>query len=146
MENHLPANLDTLIVRAWSDPLVEAHGYPATSSYVETFWLPILGPSATWALRRLATLAATPGGVRIPTAELARSIGVSAGTGRNSVIVRTLNRLVMFGVARWEGDGLAVRRSLAPLPARHLLRLSPALRHAHDRVVSAQAPDEPRPA
>lgn len=70
MENHLPANLETLVVRAWSDPLVEAHGYPVTSNYVETFWLPILGPSATWALRRLAGLAATPGGVRIPTAEL----------------------------------------------------------------------------
>ncbi len=146
MDNHLPANLDILVVRAWADPLVEAHGYPATSSYVETFWLPVLGPSATWTLRRLAGLAATPGGVRIPTAELARSLGVSAATGRNSVMVRTLGRLVMFGMARWEGDVLAVRRWVAPLPARHLLRLSPALRHAHDRLAAAPAPDEPRPA
>ena len=126
MEHHLPADLDTLAVRAWDDPVVTAHGYSATSGYVETFWLPFLGPSATWALRRLATLAATPGGVRIPTAELARSLGISAGTGRNSVMVRTLVRLVRFDMARWEGDTLAVRRWVGPLPARHLVRLSPA--------------------
>ena len=124
-----------LTVRKWSDPLVEAQGYPVTSDYVETFWLPVLGPSATWALRRLAALAATPGGVRIRTVELARSLGLGASTGRNSAIVRTLERLVRFDMARCVDDVLEVRRFVGPLPGPQLSRLPHALQHAHQRAV-----------
>jgi len=35
----------TLIVMPWHDPVVEAVGYDARSSYVELFWLGILGPT-----------------------------------------------------------------------------------------------------
>ena len=36
-------------------------GVEPASSYVETYWLPMLGPSATWALRRItAGLATAP--------------------------------------------------------------------------------------
>lgn len=114
--------------------VVTAHGHPATSGYVETFWLPILGPSATLSLRRLSTLAATPGGVIISTGELARSLGLGGSTGRSSALVRTLRRLVDFGMARWDGDVLLVRRFVGLLPRRYLTRLPPALRHAHERM------------
>ena len=123
--------IESLPVRTWSDPVVEAHGYPVDSRYVETFWLPILGPSATWALRRLARIGAT-NDMTISVTELARALGLGNGTGRTSMIARTLSRLVMFGMARWDGQALAVRQAVAPLPARHLARLTPALQRAHE--------------
>ena len=130
--------IEALPVRTWSDPVVEAHGYPIDSRYVETFWLPILGPSATWALRRLARIAVT-NDMTISVAELARALGLGSGIGRNSMIARTLSRLVMFGMARWDGQALAVRQAAAPLPARHLDRLTPSLRRAHERWEQSRA-------
>ena len=38
---------DPLAVVAWPDPVVERFGHAPRSVYVETYWLPILGPSAT---------------------------------------------------------------------------------------------------
>jgi hypothetical protein len=35
-----------LQVIAWEDPLLDSAGFDPRSRYVETFWLPILGPSA----------------------------------------------------------------------------------------------------
>lgn len=91
-------------------------------------WLAVLGPSGTWAYRRLAAVVAgrtADEAVPVNVADLSRSLGLGAGIGRNSIMARTLNRLVHFGVARWMGqDGLAVRRALAPVPARQLARLS----------------------
>ena len=43
----------TLMVVPWHDPVVDPVGFDVRSTYVELFWLNILGPSATWALRRL---------------------------------------------------------------------------------------------
>jgi hypothetical protein len=34
----------TLTVRPWPDPLIDTLGYDPRSRYVETFWLPTLGP------------------------------------------------------------------------------------------------------
>ena len=130
--------IEALPVRSWSDPVVETHGYPIDSRYVETFWLPILGPSATWALRRLARIAAT-NDMTISVTELARALGLGTGTGRTSMIARTLSRLVMFGMARWDGQALAVRQAAAPLSARHLARLSPSLQRAHQSWEQSRA-------
>src|SRR3546814_3891300 len=46
------ANQNPLSVVEWADPVVEAAGHPVRSVYVETFWLPTLGPTAMWLLRR----------------------------------------------------------------------------------------------
>ncbi|MFM8908375.1 MAG: hypothetical protein ACKOIZ_12395, partial [Actinomycetota bacterium] len=42
-----------LMVVPWRDVTVESLGFAARSDYVEWFWLPVLGPSATWLLRRI---------------------------------------------------------------------------------------------
>lgn len=140
----LPA---TITVTIWHDPVVDPVGYPAASGYVEAFLLPIIGPSATWALRRLAGMAtACPDGARIPLTELAISLGLGTGTGRNAAIVRTINRLVTFGLARHNPDGtLAVRARVAPLTNRYVLRLPPSLRAAHDKATAARAATAPAP-
>ncbi len=48
-----------------------ALGYAAASVYVETFWLPLVGPTALLALRRLdAWLANAPGEITISVADI----------------------------------------------------------------------------
>ncbi len=44
----------TLMVVPWHDPVVDSVGFDVRSLYVELFWLNVLGPTATWTLRRLA--------------------------------------------------------------------------------------------
>ncbi|HEV7864423.1 MAG TPA: hypothetical protein VGR20_17070, partial [Acidimicrobiia bacterium] len=36
-------------------PVIEALGHHPTSDYAERFWLPVIGPSALWAHRRLTS-------------------------------------------------------------------------------------------
>lgn len=119
-------------VRVLSDPVVERHGFAVRDVYAEALWLPVVGPSALWALRRLVALAETsPDGCRVQVPELAASLGLGTSTGRHAPIVRTLNRLVQFELASWHGDELLVRRAVAPLTQRHLRKLPPALQRLH---------------
>ena len=46
----------TVRVVPWPDPVVEEHGHDPRSAYVERYWLGLLGPTATWLVRRLASL------------------------------------------------------------------------------------------
>lgn len=76
------------------------------SSYLENYWLPMLGPSATWALRRIAAWLATapPSGLWLPVEPLARSLGLGSAAGRNCPMRRTLARLVDFRMAELDKD------------------------------------------
>jgi len=119
-------------LRPWVDPAVEARGFPVTSIYTETVLLPMLGPSTVLCLRRLGSLAtARPEGTDIDTAQLARDLGLGDGLGRHAQITKTLGRLCQFGMGRWSGANLAVRTAVAPVPERHLRRLSPELVGLH---------------
>ena len=122
----------TLIVRPWHDPVVEAVGYDARSSYVELFWLGILGPTATWVMRRLVTgLDAYPDGYELDLGETANALGLSLTAGTHSPFGRAMNRCVMFGMMHQVPDGVAVRRQLPPLSMRHLRKLPSHLQAAH---------------
>lgn len=136
----LTFSTDTLTVRPWSDEVVDRLGFDPRSPYVELFWLGILGPSTTWLLRRLAAgFDASPEGFELPLGETARALGLGDGLGRNAPILRTVNRMIQFGMAISTGEGqLAARRRLPPLAARHLDRLSPALREEHRRWQAAE--------
>ncbi len=81
-----------------------ATGYDVRSLYVETFWLPVIGPSATCLARAVARmLDVGPQGVTVCMDDLAASIGLAAGTGRHSVFRRTLRRCIAFGIAQPAG-------------------------------------------
>lgn len=138
MEPRRTAELDRIIsVSPLVDPVVEAHGFRPDSVYVEYCWLAVLGPTATFAYRRLGLMAgATPEGSVVPVdlVDLAVGLGLGEGLGHNSLIVRTLNRLVQFGVAQWRGEALAVRRALAPLTMRQLARAGFTASTMHDRI------------
>jgi hypothetical protein len=95
-------------------------------------WLPVLGPTATWLYRRLGSLVVVHSdGYDVNLLDLATSLGLGTGLGRNSPLVRALDRLAHFEVIRGSGSVLLVRRALAPLPERHVRRLSASARQAH---------------
>lgn len=128
------ASIDPIPVIAWPDASVTA-GFEPTSLYVETYWLPILGPSATWALRRLsAAVEHSPSGTWVPKEPFARTLGLSGRLGRHNPLVRTLHRLVLFRMAIVEDDVLAVRTVIPPLTDRALRQLPGHLvvQHAAD--------------
>jgi hypothetical protein len=127
---------DRFVVRAWVDPVVESHGFPVSSAYTETVLVPILGPSATFALRRLGTWAAAqPEGLAVDTAELASDLGLGHKGGRHSTMARTISRLCQFGMAQWRCEELAVRIAVAPVSERQLVRLSARVVATHRSMV-----------
>lgn len=109
----------------------------ATDPYVETVWLPIIGPSATWMLRRLAAWCEFwPDGTLVVLAELSEALGLTWSASPGSKVQHTLHRLIRFGLADWSGV-LAVATSLPPVSDRQLDRLSPGLIRTHDQLLAA---------
>ena len=122
--------LGALTIMPWRDPVVERFGHDPLGEYVELFWLGVIGPTATWRVRRLAYVAvARPDGAAIDLATLAGSVGM--GGANSPGLERALRRLVMFGLARREGATLAVRTVVPPLGLRHLCRLPAVVQSAH---------------
>ena len=124
---------DPLHVVALADPLIDALGHEVRSEYVETYWLPILGPSAVWAARRLVGWLGDSEGVTVPLGPLAASLGLGSTVSTQSPMVRTLSRLVDFGLAGIVGTTYAVRRRFPPLPMRFVERLPEFLAECHRR-------------
>jgi len=111
-------------------------GYALDDDYVETFWLPILGPSSILALRRLSLwLANSPHGITVPLATLSACLGLGHGTGRHASIVRTLGRLVDFRLVTIDQDRYLVASTVPLLSPRLLRRLPPGLLTAHERLI-----------
>jgi len=131
---------DPLRVVALRDPVVEATGHDPRSPYVETFYLPLAGPSAVLAARRLAAwLEESPEGVTVPLGSFASELGLGTGNGRNAPLPRVLARLVVFGLAGLQSDAYAVRLAFPPLARRHLRRLPPHLVLAHELIAEEGA-------
>ena len=123
----------TLEITVWSDPVVDRLGHDPRSAYVERFWLPIMGPSTVWFLRRMSDeLDRTPGGFTLDLAEMALGLGVGLRGGRNAPMLRTIDRSCRFGAARPHGPGaIAVRRRLAPLTRSQVERLPARMQAEH---------------
>ncbi|MCP3991126.1 MAG: hypothetical protein GY724_18780 [Actinomycetia bacterium] len=121
-----------LQVRALIDPVVDSLGHDPRSLYVEQFWLSALGPSVTLLLRRLAAgLEFQPDGFDLDPVECALELGLGTRGGKHSPFWRTIDRAGRFGLARRNGEMLAVRRFVPPLSARQVERLPDHLRRAH---------------
>ncbi len=128
----------TLMIRAWADPVVDEVGHDPRSRYVEQFWLGVLGPTATWLLRRLvAGLEQQPDGYEIDLDVTARAMGMSYRAGRSSPFSKALQRCAMFGLAHQTSDGIAVRRRIPAVAHRHLRRMPDAVQRAHDEWARA---------
>ena len=133
MQRQLCFAPEVLHVRPWPDDVIDHMGHDPRSTYVEDYWLGLLGPSTTWLLRRLAAgFEYSPEGFDLDLGETARSLGLGDRSGRHSPFVRSINRTVQFGLAQITGpEELCVRRRLPPLNRAQLARLSPALRARH---------------
>ena len=131
---------DRLTIINWSDGLIDLEGHDARSPYVERYWLGVLGPTATWILRRIADeLEASPSGFVMDVPETAQSLGVGAN-GPTSPFVRGVGRLIQFEIAQITSSNmLAVRRRLPSLSRRHLLKLPSSVQQRHDFWMKQQA-------
>jgi hypothetical protein len=123
-------------IRPWADALVDARGHDPRSAYVERFWLSVIGPTATWIMRRFADgFDHEPDGFTIDLDHAAAAMGLSFARGNNSPFGKALHRCVMFGLAQPTSDGLAVRRKFPTVAQRHLRRLPDDLQATHDEWV-----------
>lgn len=113
-----------LRIRKLDDPVVEAHGHHVRSEYVETFWLPVLGPSVTWLLRRASYHLEDADEFVVEAEVLGKCLGLH-GVGRNSALIRSFARAVAFRAAAADAGpwGWRVRTHLGDLPRRHAARL-----------------------
>lgn len=137
--------VDVLDQIAASDPLrvswravrrTDRLGHAPTSAYVEMFWLPLLGPSSVFALRRLCGwLADAPDGLDVSLPLLAGCLGLGRGAGRRAPIVRTLARVFEFGLATIDDDRYRLCREIPMLTPRLLRRLPAELLVAHERWI-----------
>ncbi|MEZ5177709.1 MAG: hypothetical protein R2746_05340 [Acidimicrobiales bacterium] len=83
LDHTLPT--DQLHITPWLDPVIDLVGHDLRSPYVERFWLPILGPTTTFLLRRIAaSLGEQPEGFDLPLLDTAASLGLGTKGGRNS--------------------------------------------------------------
>ena len=122
----------SITIVPWVDPVVDDTGVDPRSRYVEMFWLGVLGPTATWLLRRLvAGLDQDPDGYDLDLHTTARAMGLSYNAARSSPFSKALQRCVMFGLAHPVDHGLAVRRRIPQVTLRHLQRMPEPLQAAH---------------
>lgn len=131
-------------IRPWTDPVVDQLGHDPRSTYVERFWLPVLGPSTVWLLRRMADgLDESPAGFSLDPVSTARALGVGSRGGARSPLMRSIQRSCRFGAAKLLGaDALAVRRRLPPLNSAQVSRLPKPLRDEH-RAILERRPGRP---
>ena len=136
----------TLLIKPWNDPIVDTLGHDPRSRYVETFWLPTLGPTALLLLRHLADrFDRTPEGVELTISDTSHALGLGQRDGTSSPLVRTLNRLTQFDLACEDpmSDTVAVRRNVPPVNTRHLRRLPSELQLAHAEWAETQLAETP---
>lgn len=126
------ADHDPLVIVADRNPVLETLGDDPRSAAAEAGWLHRLGPAALCAHRRLVALLESVGdGHAVPLKALASDLGLPGGNGRNAKVVRTLARLVDYGIATPTEAGLAVTLALPPA------------RRAQRRLEDSLAPPSP---
>lgn len=127
-----------LVLHATAHPVAAIHraGFPLDHPYVERCWAPVLGPSSVLLLRRMPELFRSSADPIVPLDELGRSLGIG-GTGQQSAIRRTVDRLVQFRFASWSAPGeLDVYTEVPPLGPRQLDRVPESTRGAHESLLA----------
>ena len=136
----------TLTIKPWPDPLIDTIGHDPRSLYVETFWLPTLGPTALLLCgtsRRASTAR--------PAASSSRSRTRRPRSGSASATVRAhrssarCTRLEQFDLACADPytPTVAVRRNLPPVNRRHIRRLPADAQAAHAEWAEAALAEAP---
>jgi hypothetical protein len=135
-EPMLAADVATVMVVPWHDPVVDAVGYDVRSNYVELFWLNVLGPTATWTLRRLVSgLDRYPLGYELDLGETASMLGLaySAGTSNSFATGAAAVRAVRHVAGRAGRRAGRAPDEFRRWPPRHLTRMPPGLQAMHQQ-------------
>jgi hypothetical protein len=142
-----PNRPPTLVVGLWNEPVED--GADARSAYAETFWLPVIGPSATLLLRHLADRFESESEseskpesesetILVDLNETAKLLGVGGSESRHAPLHRAIERCVRYRLAQQESnDSLLVRSVLPRLAPRQLLRLPGHIQARHREWVDA---------
>jgi hypothetical protein len=112
-------------VVAWYDPVCDT-GVVTDSDEALVILCPVLGPSATIVLHRLARYASTGSTTWEPTV-FAATFGLSKNAP-DGLAARAVSRLARFGFASIGSSTLAVRTHVPPFPQRWLNSLPDYLR------------------
>ena len=110
-------------VVAWVDPRCDG-GLPTDSDEALTLLCPVLGPSATIILHRLARYASAG-----PTEWEPEPFAATFGLSKTTLAPRALSRLSRFGMAEIGATQLAVRTTVPHVPLHWLERLPEYLRN-----------------
>lgn len=144
----VPEPAPAIRLRPWPDPVIDTLGHDPQSLYVETFWLPTLGPTTLLLARHIARHFETNGAgpedvIELPVVPTSHALGLGPRQGRNSPLFRSFGRLVQFDLAYAHSDGvIAVRRSFPPVTRRHARRLPAHLQAEHEEWMARS--DGPR--
>ncbi|NBO97934.1 MAG: hypothetical protein EBU68_02415 [Actinobacteria bacterium] len=123
-----------IFVSEWVDPVLTATGFDASSEYVETYWLGVIGPSATWVLRYLSReLEVFPNGYCLDLNDTASALGLAFRHGSGS-LERAIGRCATFGLIAQTAQALLVRKKVPTITKRQLMRLPTQLQHSHGQL------------
>lgn len=124
----------------WPDPVIDTLGHDPRSHYVETLWLPTLGPTCVLLLRHLADrFDLEPHGFALDTATASGLLGLGTRESNNAPLRRSLLRLVSFDFANNpDRDTFLVRRNLPPVQTRHVKRLPAPVRATYDHWIALE--------
>ena len=130
--------MPTVTVKPWSDPILDVLGHDPRSWYVETFWLPTLGPTCVLLMRHLADrFDRAPEGLALDVTTTSECLGLGPRDGTSSPLRRSLARLEQFDLAVSEPELIVrVRRNLPPVNRRHVRRLPADLQARHAEWVT----------
>lgn len=121
------------------DLTVERVGWHLEHEYVETFWLPVVGPTALVFLRKWGRVLRQVPAWTIEKETLAKSLGIGM-----PALFKMLDRMPGFHLAQWEADDysyMSIRRALPNIPEAKLLRLPDTLQVAHEFILKSQRSD-----
>jgi hypothetical protein len=126
-------SVPTVMVKPWPDPVLDVLGHDPRSWYVETFWLPTLGPTCVLLMRHLADrFDRTPDGLALDVTTTSERLGLGPRDGTSSPLRRSLARLEQFDLAVSEPELVVrVRRNLPPVNRRHVKRMPVDLQARH---------------
>lgn len=130
-------------VLPWLTPPRDDHSHDPRSAYVETFWLPVIGPSATLLMRRFADLfEEAPNGFEVDLRSMSRDIGLGPRLDKGGAFARTVERCVKFNLMYLDAAMLYVRQRVPRLGERQVQRLDPRLQELHSSWTIDPADDD----
>lgn len=116
-------------VELWEGPLTTDPTFEPTHRYVEAFWLPVIGPTAIMLARKLYVKGnAGPYVAEIDTLALELGLVLEDGGPRPALVQKSLVRLQVFRLARFDGATYSLRSRWPLLNEAQVARLPEHLR------------------